>query len=186
MTARDKFNGIEVDFWDCLDGEVLEHTDPISALEALVELHRERGRLTEDVMREMGPLTVSGYRKRLHSDGEISDAAERALDAVTEALDDEEHGHPDGLSPMFTVDVLARHLPVFEAAVRGLVAEGKIWNCEVAHTVELSPDEAIEILLTERPEWFGGPPAPAARDEPALDSGPIEWVNDRRPPEGSA
>lgn len=158
MTARDKFNGIEAEFWDCEDPEVLTHLDPISALEACVENHRERDRLTEDVIREMGTISVEAYRKRNHSPGEIAEAAERALDAATEALDDEEHGHPEGDASMFSVDVLAKHLPAFEAVVRALLREGKMWQCEVAQRVELTPDETIEILLVERPEWFGAPP----------------------------
>jgi hypothetical protein len=145
MTARDKVSGIEAEFWDCTDPEVLTHKDPISALEACVEDHLEKGRPVEDVIREMGGISVQAYRKRLHTPGEILEAAERALDAVTEALDDEEHGHPEGDQPMFSVDVLAKHLPAFEAAVIALLAEGKIWQCEVVQTVELTPDETIEI-----------------------------------------
>lgn len=164
MTARDKFNGIEAEFWDCEDPEVLSHLDPISALEACVENHRERDRRTEDVIREMGTIAVAAYRKRNHSPTEITEAAERALDAATEALDDEEHGHPEGDQPMFSVDMLAKHLPAFEAVVRELLREAKLWQCEVAQQVELTPDETIEILRGERPEWFGGE-APATPPE---------------------
>jgi hypothetical protein len=154
MTTRDKFNGIEAKFWDCMDPEQLQYLDPISALEACVESHRDP-RPTEEVIREMGTITVSAYSVKRHSPGEIAEAAERALDAATEALDDEEHGHPEGDQPMFSVDVLAKHLPAFEAVVRALLAEGKIWQCEVTSTVELTPDETIELLIVERPEWFG-------------------------------
>lgn len=159
MTARDKFNGIEAKFWGCDDPEVLQHTDPISALEEFVENHRERGRSTEEVIREMGAISVSAYSIKLHTASEITAAAERALDVAGEALDDEEHGHPEG-EAMFSVDVLAKHLPAFEAAVRALLAEGKIWQCESTSSVELSPDETIEILRVERPDWFEPPAAP--------------------------
>lgn len=178
MSTRDKFNGIEAKFWDCLDPEVLQYLDPISALEACVENHRRHDCLTEETIREMGTITVSAYTLKLHSPGEILEAAERALDAATEALDDEEHGHPEGDYPMFPVDVLAKHLPAFEAVVRALLAEATVWQCEITRSVELSPDETIELLVVERPEWFGAPAT-------APDSGPIEWVNDSRqaPPE---
>lgn len=156
MTARDKFIGIAAKFWDCMDPEVLQYLDPISALEACVENHRERGRSTEDVIREMGSISVDAYDMRLHTPAELDEAAERALEAAREALDDDEHGHPEGDQPMFTVDALAKHLPAFEAAVRALIADGKIWQCEVTRSVELSPDETIEILRVERPEWFDG------------------------------
>lgn len=165
MTARDKFKGIEAEFWDCEDPEVLMHVDPISALEACVENHRRHDMLTEETIREMGAIELCAYRKRLHTPGEITEAAERALDAATEALDDEEHGHPEGDEPMFTVEVLAKHLPAFEAVLLALLAEGRVWQCEVAQRVELTPGEAIEILLVERPEWFGAPPAPATPPE---------------------
>ena len=163
MTARDKFNGIEAMFWDCEDSEVLTHLDPISALEAIVGNHRERCTPTAEIIRDMGPITVDAYRKKVHSPAEILQAAERALDAATEALDDEEYGHPEGDHPIFSCDVLKKHLPAFEAVVRTLLAEGRVWQCEVAQSVELTPDETIEILLVERPEWFGGA-APAALD----------------------
>lgn len=159
MTARDKFKGIEAEFWDCEDPEVLMHVDPISALEACVENHRSHDLLTEETIREMGTIEICAYGKRLHTPGEIREAAERALDAATEALDDEDHGHPEDDEPMFTVNVLAKHLPAFEAVVRALLAEGRVWQCELRQRVALTPDEAIEILLVERPEWFGAPPA---------------------------
>jgi hypothetical protein len=175
MTARDKFNGIEAKFWDCVDPEVLQYTDPISALEACVENHHrlEPKRPTEEVIREMGTITVSAYSLKLHSPGEILEAAERALDAATEALDDEEHGHPEGDEPMFAIDVLAKHLPAFEAVVRGLLAEARVWKCEITSNVELTPDETIEILIVERPEWFGiglygEPPEPSPEAPPEV------------------
>jgi hypothetical protein len=162
MTARDRFNGIEAEFWDCSDPEVLTHTDPIAALLACVESHLDRASPVEDQIREMGAIPVEAYRKRAHSPGEIHEAAERALDAATEALDDDEHGHPEGDEPMFSVDVLAKHLPAFEGVVRELLAEGRVYQCEVFDTVELTPDETIEILRVERPAWFGASPAEAS------------------------
>lgn len=171
MSARDKFNGIDVEFWDCNDSEVLTHTDPISALEAWVESHLNPANSIEGQIREMGrrrenhgfnaAIPVEGYRKKKHGPSDITDAVDRALDAAVEALDDEDFGHPEGDQPMFKLDVLARHRPAFEAAVRALVADAKVWQCEVAHTVELSPDETIEILRVERPEWFEASPAAA-------------------------
>jgi hypothetical protein len=164
VTARDKFNGVEAKFWACDDPEVLEYLDPISALEACVDNHLDKGRPTDEVIREMGTISVSAYVVKLHTASEITEAAERALDAANEALDDEEHGHPEGDQPVFSVDVLAKHLPAFEAAVRALLAEGKIWQCESTRSVELSPDETLEILRVERPEWFEASP-PAAPPE---------------------
>jgi hypothetical protein len=164
VTARDKFTGIKADFWDCEDSEVLTHLDPISALEAIVGNHRERCTPTAEIIREMGTITVEAYRHKVHSPGEILEAAERALDAATEALDDDDHGHPEGDHPMFSCDVLAKHLPAFEAVVRALLTEGRVWQCEVTQCVELTPDETIEILRVERPEWFVEAP-PAASPE---------------------
>lgn len=164
MSARDKLSGIEADFWDCEDPEVLTYVDPISALEACVENHREGERLTEEIIREMGAITVSAYRRATITEELIRDAADSALDRIVEEFDESDLGAPDGDHPMFSIDVLAKHVPAFEAAVRALVADAKVWHCKVAQTVELSPDETIEILLVERPEWFGAElaPAPAA------------------------
>lgn len=180
MTARDRFNGIEVAFWDCLDPEVLTHTDPISALVACVESHIDRASPVDDQIREMGAIPVEAYRHRMHDASDIADAVDCALDAAVEALDDEEHGDPDGDHAMFKLDVLAKHRPAFEAVVRALVADGKIWQCEVAHTVELTPDETIEILRVERPEWFA-PSPPAAPPE-----GTFDLLYDAGTPEGGA
>jgi hypothetical protein len=160
MTARDKFVGIDAEFWDCGDPDTLTHTDPISAIEACVESHIDRASPVEDQIREMGAIPVEAYRKRKHDPSDITDAVDRALDAAVEALDDEEHGHPEGDQPMFKLDILAKHRPAFEAAVLALLAEAKLWQCEVAHTVELTPDETIEILRVERPEWFASSPPP--------------------------
>jgi len=160
MTARDKFNGIKADFWDCDDSEQLKHIDPISALEDWVGSHIDPGRPLEEIIREMGEITIEAYLRARHSDTEIDDAIDRAIDNAREALDDEtEHGDPDGEIAMFTVDVLAKHRPAFEAAVRALAADARVWQCEFARGVDLSPDETIEILRVERPEWFE--PAPA-------------------------
>lgn len=166
MNARDKFVGIEAAFWDCEGAEVLTFVDPISALELCVENHQERERPTEEIIREMGTITVSAYQHRKHEFSDIEDAIDQALDAATEALDDEEHGDPDGDHAMFSLDVLARHRPLFETAVRALVAEARLWQCAVSATVDLSPEETIEILLTERPEWFGAEAAPASALQP--------------------
>lgn len=162
MTARDKLAGIEADFWDCQDAEVLTFLDPISALEACVENHRDE-RATEDVIREMGTISVSAYKRKTITEGLVRSLADTALDTVVEELDENgEHGDPDGDHPLFSVDVLAKHRGAFESAVRALVADAKVWQCEVSRTVELSPDETIEILLVERPEWFGARPPAAA------------------------
>lgn len=162
VSARDKFNGIiDVEFWDCNGAEVLTHTDPLGALEACVESHLDHASSVEDQIREMGAIPVEGYRKKKHDASDITDAIDRALDAAVEALDDDDYGHPDGDAPMFKLEVLARHRPAFDAAVRALVADARVWQCEVAHTVELLPDETIEILRVKRPEWFEAAPAAA-------------------------
>lgn len=158
MTARDKFNGIKADFWDCKDADMLSHLDPISALEDAVDGHREAGRAIDDVIREMGAISVEAYRRAAHPAQDIDDATDRCLEVAREMLDDEtELGDPDGERPMFSIDALAKHRPAFELAVRALASEAKVWQCEIVQTVELAPDETIEILRVERPEWFEAP-----------------------------
>lgn len=153
MTARDKFNGIKAEFWECTDAETLIHTDPISALEAVVEIHLDRASSVEEQIREMGAIPVEAYNKKRFAESDLDDAIDRAIDVVVEALE-EDHGDPEGDRPMFSIDVLAQHRPAFEAAVRGLAAVAKLGQVELAQTVELTPDETIEILRVERPEWF--------------------------------
>jgi hypothetical protein len=157
MAARDKFKGIAADFWDCEDPEVLKHLDPISALEAIVDHHRaivdHRTMSVEEVIRTMGEISVEAYRRSKHSTTHIEDAIDAALERAREALEDESD-LSEGDRPMFSLDVLAKHRPAFEAAVLALVTEAVVWQCEVARSVELSPDETIAILRAERPEWF--------------------------------
>lgn len=154
--ARDKLNGIKADFWDCEGAEVLTFLDPISALEGCVENHRRHDMLTEETIREMGAITVSAYRRKVITEEMVRDLADIALDAIVEYLEEQgELGHPEGDHPIFSVQVLAQHRGAFESAVRDLAARAKIWQCEVSHRVELAPDETIELLLVERPEWFG-------------------------------
>ena len=165
MTAREKFKGIEADFWDSWDAERLSHVDPISALEVWVESQINRASPIEDQIREMGPITLHAYRRATPSLENIEDAIDCALENARESLEDySELGDPAGERAMFKIEVLAKHRPAFEAAVRGLLADAVIWRCESAATVELSPAEALEILLVERPEWFGAP-APATPPE---------------------
>jgi len=167
VTARDKFNGIAAEFWDCSDAERLTHLDPISALEAIVESHLEPGRPTDEVIREMGAITCEGFRRATITEEHIEEATDRAIDRAREALDDDSGlGDPDGDRAMFTVEVLAKRRPAFEAAVRALVAEAVVRLVEVTNSVLLSPDETIEILRVERPEWFEASP-PAAPPEGA-------------------
>jgi hypothetical protein len=167
VTARDKFNGIDAEFWDCRDAEYLAHVDPISALEDFVDVHRERGRSLEEVIREMGPFPVEAYRREPVTEQHIEDATDRALEAARESLEEEsELGDPRDDHPMFKVDVLAKHRPAFVAVVRALAADGIVWQCAPSHSVELTPDDVIEILRVERPEWFEASP-PAAPPEGA-------------------
>jgi hypothetical protein len=158
MSARDKFIGIKADFWDCADAERLTHLDPVSALESVVDCHRGHGHTTEETIREMGEIIVEAYRRAVHPPTDIDDATDRALDAAREMLDDEtELGDPEGERPMFSIDVLAKHRPAFDAAVRALAADAKVWHCDLIQSVELTPDDALEILRVERPEWFEPP-----------------------------
>jgi len=158
MTARDKFNGIQADFWDCADVDRLTHLDAVSALESVVDSHRAHDQTTEETVREMGEISVEAYRRAKHPATDIDDATDRALEVAREMLDDEtELGDPEGERPMFSIDVLAKHRPAFEAAVRALAADAKVWQCDLVQSVELTPDETLEILRVERPEWFEPP-----------------------------
>lgn len=161
MTARDKFNGIKADFWDCEGAEVLTFVDPISALGGIVENHLD-GRPTEDVLAEMGTITVSAYYRKVITEEMVRALAEAALVAITEYVDEVfELGDREGKHPVFPLDVLAQHREEFAGVVRDLCGRAKIWRCDVLRAVELTPDEALEILRVERPEWFQAP-APAA------------------------
>lgn len=156
MTARDKFNGIRAEFWDCKDAEHLTHLDPISAIEDLVESHLEPGRSTEEILREMGAITCEAYDRGKISDAQIDTATDDAIEAARAAFEgDEDLADPSGDDrPLFSVETLAKHRAAIEAAVRALAADATVWQCEPVATVELSPDETLELLRVERPEWF--------------------------------
>lgn len=150
MGARDKFVGIQADYWDCRDSEQLTHEDPISALEEYVEIHLTPGCDVEKEVRDMGDISVEAYVRGVIDESDVTSAAEFALESACDHFSDN-YGDPDG-----EYDNLdqAKHLPAFEAVVRALYADAKVWRCEVAQTVVVTPDEVLEILRVERPDWF--------------------------------
>lgn len=162
MTARDRFNGIDAELWDGKDSDRLIHLDPISALEDLIGSRTNRASPMEDQIRELGPVSIEAYRRAAITPQHIDDAVDAALEEVRQSLEeDAELGDPEDGRPMFPVDVLAKHRPAFESAVRELTRDASVWACELVTSVELTPEEALEILRVERPEWFEPAPAEA-------------------------
>lgn len=158
MSARDKFADIQADYWDCEDAERLTFDDPISALEEWVESHLVPGDDAESEIRGMGDVSVDAYTRNSLNDADITSVAEQAMEVASEHFGDN-YGDPDGDPDADGLDS-AKHLPVFEAAVRGFYADARVWRCEVIATVVLTPDEVLELMRAERPEWFapGGVP----------------------------
>ena len=155
MSARDKFVGIKAEYWACNDPDCLTHQDPISALEDWIDSHFSReGEDAEAVIREMGDIAVEAYSRVAIREADIDDAIDRAIEVVDEHLQEQDYHDPDGDHQMFSVDVLTKHRPKFEAAVRALVADASVWHCDVTATVTLTPDETLEIMRVERPDWF--------------------------------
>lgn len=155
MSTRDKFVGIAADFWDCCEAERLTHEDPISALEECVDNHVWQGCDVEKEVRDMGEISVDAYVHKVISESYIEELAERALEEVCEALNgNEEYAHPEGDHDCLDEAAGDKHKAAFVAAVRALVADAKIWCCEVASSVKLTPDEVLELMRVERPEWF--------------------------------
>lgn len=155
MSARGKFVGIEADFWDCCEAERLTHEDPISALEECVDNHLWRGCDTEKEIRDMGDISVDAYVHDVVPDSEIEGLAELAIERISEALDeDDAYGHPDGDHECLSEATQAKHKAAFVAAVGVLVADAQIWRCSVKTSVVLTPDEVLELMRVERPDWF--------------------------------
>lgn len=155
MSALDKFDGIAADFWACNDPDRLTHEDPISALEEWIDSHLSRDCDVEAIIREMGEISVEAYSRVAIRETDIDSALDRAIEAVEQHFDEDSDYHdPDGDHQIFSVDVLAKHRPAFEAAVRALVADAIVWHCESTTVVTLTPDETLEIMRVECPEWF--------------------------------
>lgn len=164
MTARDKFNGIEADYWDCRnDADCLSNTEVAEAVEDYVDGVLSPMRDTEGDIRKSFPagITIWPWVRKVVTDAMCEDIAdsliERAAEDFSELL---ELGNPeDGDSDGFTQAVCKKHIPAFAAAVKALYADATVWGCERGKGVELTLDELLEYCRAEFPHWFEKEPA---------------------------
>jgi len=164
---RAKLASIEADFWDCdEDAERLNHEHPESAIEydldscwPLPHVRKRPGFDAEAWIRdelEDGGLTVYAWKRSAITEAQLRDCAETLVERACEVFaEDDELGDPegdddDGLTPA----VQAKHLPLFEAAVRALWADATVWHCEILGKVALTTDEVLELVRAEWPEWL--------------------------------
>lgn len=127
--AHDAANFLNMDFWDCMESEVLTHTELNDALEDYL------GELNEPY-----EVTVTGYRRGALSENEWALDPDRLIENVYEALDDE---HNSGDNPSEPTPAVIEAAKQFLAVVR---REYEPWNCEEAVRVIVSKDEVAQRL----------------------------------------
>lgn len=156
MSARDKFVGIGADYWDCSDSvEQLQYDDPISALEYHLDGWLSPGCDVETILRGLDDVEVYPWHRKTIPEGEAEGLADRLLEHLQEILEeDEDYADPDGDHDIFSSATLGKHQPAFVVAVKSLIADASVWQCEPGKPVTLSPDEVLEIMRVERPDWF--------------------------------
>ena len=145
-----KFDGLDCRLWACDDPEYLTHTDPVEAIEEIVDSHLYPNCDTVKEIEEMGGVTVEGYNPMTVTDKDIIYASERVFDTLQEYFS-EEFGDPEGDG-----DDLPRAgcLVKINKLVRELLQSRHVWRCEVVHTVELSAEEVITLMKHYRKDWF--------------------------------
>jgi hypothetical protein len=145
-----KFDGLDCRFWACDDPAYLTHTDPIEAIEDIVDSHLSPNCDVAKEIEEMGSIQVEGYDPMTVTDKDISHASARVLDTLQEYFS-EEFGDPEGDGDDLPK---AECLPKITKLVRELFESRHVWRCEIVHTVELSAEEVITLMKHYRKDWF--------------------------------
>lgn len=149
-STPDPFNG--ADYYECSVSEHLSHETPEEALEYYVDSWCSPDSDVSAVIREIGDITVTAYRRLEVTDRERADWAERAIELVCEQWS-EEHGTPDGDDGP-SAEALTKARPLMLAAVDALLSGLSVWQCEADATRVYTPEE-VERLMRERcSEWF--------------------------------
>lgn len=159
MNAREKLLALGGDYYDCdEDREQLSHEDPIEALEGHVDTYLRPQMSAEalrDAILEIGDVTVHAFSRLVVPEREIELAADDIIERLEERWADE-YGDPDGDHKL---DVSKEQRAQFEAAVRVAYGAAEVWRCEETSAITLEPDEVLEIMRAERPDWFEAPSA---------------------------
>jgi hypothetical protein len=145
-----KFDGLDCRFWACNDPDYLTHTDPIEAIEDIVDSHLSWNCDVVKEIEEMGGVTVEGYDPEVITDGHLYELSGRMLDLAQEYFS-EHFGDPEGDGDDLPK---AEALPKIQGLVADLLNKRHVWRCEIVHTVELSAEEVITLMKHYRKDWF--------------------------------
>jgi len=145
-----KFDGLDCRLWACNDPDYLTHTDPIEAIEDIVDSHLSPNCDVAKEIEEMGGVTVQGYDPITITDKDIDHASNRVFETLQDYFS-EEFGNPDGDG-----DDLPRAgcLVKINKLVRELFEFRHVWRCEIVYTVELSAEEVLTLMKHYRKDWF--------------------------------
>jgi hypothetical protein len=147
------------DFYDCRDGETLQHEDLEECLSEYfdgldgVGHHRPRGPLEERI-RAAGPLEVAAY-ERVKMDGAKTAhwRVEGILEDLTEWANDE-FGHED--HEVSTDEANEELFRALEGPVATWLGKLDPWTCEVLARREFSVEELVAFARETHPEEFEG------------------------------
>ena len=155
MMEGEKDDGYNsADFYDCLDAEELQHTDPDDAVSEYLDSLLEPG-LTREAARARMPdtITVTAHLRRVVSDVDRQHVAQWALEDALEWLDEvDNYGKGDNATRP-TKGMLA----AAQAFVEAPVVEYTPWQCERIAERDVDVDQ----WLAENPDFLADLPGAA-------------------------
>ncbi len=133
-------------YWGHRDEEHLTCMDPDEAIEEIIDGYSGEGETTEDVLRNLGEVSVTGFA---HESLGRNKVAEMALDDLAEQLD-ETYADPDGMGENPTTDKMREAALVFADVV---ISEYRVWLCEPVTEYKVN---ALEWVKENCPHWLKG------------------------------
>lgn len=144
-----------IEFWTCDDDPdrlsitefeeaVIEHVDkwaPAKDLEALLRV-------------TIAPLTVYGHSRAEVTDEFLDGEAEELVERLTERLNEDEWGDPDGNHDVFSEKGQELLAAKFAVALREVRHHIVPWHCKVTKTVVIEADELVAMVRAQCPEWL--------------------------------
>lgn len=141
-------NWNDATLFDCRDGSELHHTEPVEAIEELLDMAYEEGTTLGQTVAACSPVTVNGYRPKTISPRFGEAAIDNMLEDFIENYWCEEYGNCDHQPWGKDFNrIRGRFYALMEECLQSAVT----WQCEKVGTREYSNDEVMEIAR----DWWG-------------------------------
>jgi hypothetical protein len=130
-------------YWGHPDEEHLTCVDPDEAIEEIIDGYYGEGEATEDVLRDLGEVSVTGFA---HAELNRESVAEMMLEDTLERIG-ETYGDPDGEGDQATDAMKSAALVCADA----IIADYRVWLCEPVTEYKVN---ALEWVKENRPDWL--------------------------------